>query len=185
MIESEPRGAARWIFIANPRVVNALGIADLESLRTEIDTAVGDPSVSLIVISGRGGNFSAGERQLLAFTRAMVAQPRILILDEATSNLDTENERLIQQSLHTLMQDRTSFVIAHRLSTISHADRIVVLEGGRIVEQGTHDELMERSGRYRRMVTIQTEPTRTNATPANSARQPSVSPPTPASISSG
>jgi ATP-binding cassette, subfamily B, bacterial len=112
------------------------------------------------VIGERGVKLSGGQRQRLAIARALLADPRILILDEATSNLDTENERLIQQSLHTLMQGRTSFVIAHRLSTIAHADRIVVLEDGQIVETGTHDELMARSGRYRRMVQIQTEPAR-------------------------
>jgi ATP-binding cassette subfamily B protein/subfamily B ATP-binding cassette protein MsbA len=85
-----------------------------------------------------------------------LADPRILILDEATSNLDSESERLIQQSLVTLMRGRTSFVIAHRLSTITHADRIVVLEGGRIVEVGTHEALLEQSGLYRQMVEIQT-----------------------------
>ncbi len=86
----------------------------------------------------------------------MLADPRILILDEATSNLDSESERLIQQSLLTLMQGRTSFVIAHRLSTITHADRIVVLEAGRIAEIGTHEQLLSQSGLYRKMVEIQT-----------------------------
>jgi ABC-type multidrug transport system fused ATPase/permease subunit len=79
-----------------------------------------------------------------------------LILDEATSNLDTESERLIQGSLQTLMAGRTSFVIAHRLSTIAHASRILVLENGRILEQGRHDQLMQASGRYRKMVDLQT-----------------------------
>ena len=85
----------------------------------------------------------------------MLADPVIFILDEATSNLDTESERLIQQALADLMRGRTSFVIAHRLSTIRHADRILVLDGGAIVESGTHDELMARSGRYRDMVELQ------------------------------
>ena len=85
----------------------------------------------------------------------MLADPRILILDEATSNLDSESERLIQQSLAELMRGRTSFVIAHRLSTITKADRIVVLQEGRIVECGTHNQLLARRGRYRQMVELQ------------------------------
>jgi ATP-binding cassette subfamily B protein/subfamily B ATP-binding cassette protein MsbA len=110
------------------------------------------------LIGERGVKLSGGQRQRLAIARAMLADPRILILDEATSNLDTESERLIQQSLHELMRDRTSFVIAHRLSTIMHADRILVIEDGEVVEQGTHDELMDQSGRYQRMVILQTSP---------------------------
>ena len=109
------------------------------------------------LIGERGVKLSGGQRQRLAIARAMLADPRILILDEATSNLDTESERVIQASLAELMNGRTSFVIAHRLSTVTHADRIVVLEGGRVVEQGTHEQLMERSGRYRRMVELQFE----------------------------
>ena len=88
----------------------------------------------------------------------MLADPRILILDEATSNLDTESERLIQNSLTTLLQNRTSFVIAHRLSTIRDADLILVLDKGSIIESGTHTELMERSERYHDMVVLQTHP---------------------------
>ncbi|MBX9791244.1 MAG: ABC transporter ATP-binding protein/permease [Pirellulales bacterium] len=107
------------------------------------------------IIGERGVRLSGGQRQRLAIARAVLANPRILILDEATSNLDTESERLIQRSLASLLRGRTSFVIAHRLSTIRHADIIVVLEHGEIVEQGTHDELMAASGRYRHMVHLQ------------------------------
>ena len=104
------------------------------------------------LIGERGVKLSGGQRQRLAIARAVLADPRILILDEATSNLDTESERLIQHSLQSLMRGRTCFVIAHRLSTIVGADRIVVIEHGRIVESGTHEELMSASGRYRQMV---------------------------------
>ncbi|MGE5608984.1 MAG: ABC transporter ATP-binding protein [Bacillota bacterium] len=110
------------------------------------------------LIGERGVKLSGGQRQRLTIARAILADPRILILDEATSNLDTESERLIQMSLAELMAGRTCFIIAHRLSTIRNADRIVVLEHGRIVEQGTHDELMSRSTRYRFMVELQTHP---------------------------
>jgi len=102
---------------------------------------------------------SGGQRQRLAIARAVLADPRILILDEATSNLDTESERLIQESLRELLQGRTSFVIAHRLSTIRHADRILVLENGRIIESGTHTELLRNQGRYSEMVALQTAQT--------------------------
>lgn len=107
------------------------------------------------LIGERGVRLSGGQRQRLAIARAVLANPRILILDEATSNLDSESERLIHASLEEIMQQRTSLVIAHRLSTIVKADKIVVLEAGRIIEIGNHQELMARSGRYRHMVELQ------------------------------
>ena len=111
------------------------------------------------IIGERGVKLSGGQRQRIAIARAVLADPRILILDEATSNLDSESERLIHGSLTRLMENRTSFVIAHRLSTIAHADRIVVLESGQITEIGSHESLMASGGRYNEMVTLQTNPT--------------------------
>ena len=119
----------------------------IEELPDGFDTFIGE----------RGVKLSGGQRQRLAIARAILADPRILILDEATSNLDSESERLIQNSLARLLQGRTAFVIAHRLSTIMHADQILVLEKGRIAEMGTHEELLDRGGIYQKMVVLQTE----------------------------
>ncbi|MFN9348607.1 MAG: ABC transporter ATP-binding protein, partial [Planctomycetota bacterium] len=107
-------------------------------------------------IGERGFKLSGGQRQRIAIARAILADPKILILDEATSNLDSESEQAIQQSLKMLLSSRTSFVIAHRLSTIQNADIILVLDQGRIVQQGTHDELVEEAGIYQQMVRLQT-----------------------------
>jgi len=119
--------------------------AFIESFPEGYDTFVGE----------RGVRLSGGQRQRLAIARAVMADPRLLILDEATSSLDAESERSVQIGLRKLMQGRTTFVIAHRLSTVAAADRIVVLDDGRVVEEGTHESLMAASGRYRRMVLLQ------------------------------
>src|SRR5262249_32251477 len=99
-------------------------------------------------IRERGRNLSVGQRQLIAFARALLADPRILILDEATANIDTFTEVLVQQGLQRLLHGRTALVIAHRLSTIKNADTIIVLQDGRIIEQGSHAELLQRDGAY-------------------------------------
>jgi ATP-binding cassette subfamily B protein/subfamily B ATP-binding cassette protein MsbA len=106
-------------------------------------------------VGENGVNLSVGQRQLVSFARALLADPRILILDEATSSVDTTTEKLIEQGLDRLMDGRTSFVIAHRLSTIVHADQIVVMDHGQIVEQGTHAELLAKRGRYYKLYTMQ------------------------------
>ena len=130
-------------------VMAASKAANAHNFITELpngyDTQLGD----------RGVNISGGQRQRIAIARAILKNPQILILDEATSALDTESERVVQEALDRLMVGRTSFVIAHRLSTIKNADKILVMEKGKIVEEGNHDELMAKDGLYAHLYQIQ------------------------------
>jgi ABC transporter fused permease/ATP-binding protein len=129
--------------------------ADIESAARDAfahDFIAGFPDGYATVVGERGTKLSGGQKQRIALARALIADPRVLILDEATSNLDAESEAAVQAALSRLMAGRTTLVIAHRLSTVRDADRIVVLDGGRVVEHGKHDELMARRGVYHRLV---------------------------------
>jgi ABC-type multidrug transport system fused ATPase/permease subunit len=125
------------------RAVSRIAHCDefIEKFEAKYDTIVGE----------RGVKLSGGQRQRVAIARAILADPRILILDEATSSLDSESEALIRDGLRSLRRGRTTFVIAHRLSTIESADQILVMEEGRVIERGTHDELLAANGRYRQL----------------------------------
>ena len=124
---------------------------------TRTSSSTSCPSSYETFIGERGVKLSGGQQQRLAIARAILASPQILILDEATSNLDTESEQLIQASMATLLAGRTTFVIAHRLSTIRRADLILLMEDGRVIERGTHEELMAARGTYYEMVLRQAE----------------------------
>ena len=105
----------------------------------------------------KGATLSSGQRQLISFARALAFDPKILILDEATSSIDTETEQVIQHAMDVLKEGRTTFIIAHRLSTIQHANQILVLESGEIVERGTHTDLLQQNGVYAQMYRMQKE----------------------------
>src|SRR5206468_411926 len=116
------------------------------------DMIAGLPEAYDTVVGERGYRFSGGEKQRIAIARTVLRNPPVLVLDEATSALDTQTERAVQEALDRLSRDRTTITIAHRLSTVRDADQIVVLDAGRIVERGTHDELLERGGAYAALV---------------------------------
>ncbi len=153
------------VFLFDGSVADNIGYARRDATRADIEEAARAANAHGFIteleegyatlIGERGVRLSGGQKQRLAIARAVLADPKILILDEATSNLDTLSERLIQASLERLMKGRTSFVIAHRLSTIRTADRIVVIERGRIVETGSHEELLDLGGRYAELLCIQ------------------------------
>ncbi len=154
-------------FLFNDTVRHNIAYGDIgapeERVRAAARAALADGFISRLpegydtVIGERGQRLSGGERQRISIARALLRNAPILILDEATSALDSESEKLVQEALANLMRDRTTFVIAHRLSTIRRADRILVLERGRIAEAGTHDELVARDGAYRRFFRLQAQ----------------------------
>jgi ATP-binding cassette, subfamily B, bacterial HlyB/CyaB len=131
------------------RVIAAAQIAGAHEFILEL------PEAYDTIVGERGDSLSGGQRQRIAIARALVTDPRILILDEATSSLDYESERIIQQNMRQIASRRTVFIVAHRLSTVRHADRIITLERGRIVEDGTHDELVRKGGRYAALYRLQ------------------------------
>ena len=130
-------------------VIAAAKIANADTFISQLpngyDTNIGDD----------GGKLSGGQKQRVSIARAVLKNPPIMILDEATSALDSESEKLVQEALHKVMQNRTSVIVAHRLSTIQNADLILVLENGRIIQSGTHTELLESDGAYKKFVEMQ------------------------------
>lgn len=161
-------------------VASNVSLGDSRITREQVNKALHDVGADKLLahlpqgfdepVIEKGSTLSAGQRQLISFARALAFDPAILILDEATANIDTETEALIQSALEVLKKGRTTFIIAHRLSTIRSADQILVLHRGEIVERGSHDELMAQGGRYFQMYqlqsgTVATESDSISATP--------------------
>jgi len=130
-------------------VMEACRYVNADSFISRLEAGLDEP------VRERGNNFSAGQRQLLSFARTIIHKPSVMILDEATANIDTETEVLIQDSLEKMKNIGTMLIVAHRLSTIQHADNIILLSKGRILEQGTHQQLLSQKGRYYNLYTLQ------------------------------
>lgn len=135
--------------ISREAVEKALAAVGGDRVLAKFEKGIDEPVIE------KGSTLSSGQRQLISFARALAFDPAILILDEATSNIDSETEEIIQHAMDVLKEGRTTFIIAHRLSTIKNADQILVLDRGEIVEQGTHDELVAEGGRYEQMYRLQ------------------------------
>ena len=135
--------------ISDEQVWEAARYVNADGFISRLDKGLDEP------VRERGNNFSAGQRQLLSFARTIIHKPAVMILDEATANIDTETELLIQDSLEKMKNIGTMLIVAHRLSTIQHADNIILLSHGVICEQGTHQELLHRKGRYYQLYTLQ------------------------------
>jgi subfamily B ATP-binding cassette protein MsbA len=156
---------AQDTILFNDTIGNNIALGKLDATREEIVAAAKVANAHDFImetaqgydtnIGDRGMKLSGGQRQRLSIARAVLKNPEILILDEATSALDTESEKLVQEALNTLLQGRTSIVIAHRLSTIHNADRIIVIDHGRVAEQGTHEELLAQGGIYAKLIQMQ------------------------------
>ncbi len=152
-------------FLFTGTIASNVSLEDPSITRERIDKALKEVGADLLLgnlaqgwdepVLEKGSTLSAGQRQLISFARALAFDPAILVLDEATSSIDTETEAVIQDALEVLKRGRTTFIIAHRLSTIRNADLILVLDHGVIVERGTHDELMAHGGRYFQMYQLQ------------------------------
>jgi len=149
----------------NDTIFNNIAFANLSASQEEVEAAARIANAHEFIvkteqgyqtnIGDRGGKLSGGQRQRICIARAVLKNPPIMLLDEATSALDTESEKLVQDSLYKLMDNRTTVVIAHRLSTIQNADKIVVIEAGKIVEAGSHSELIQQEGLYRKLIEMQ------------------------------
>ena len=137
--------------ISDEDIIEACKYVNADSFINKLENGLNEE------VNEGGNNFSSGQRQLLSFARTVVHKPQIMILDEATANIDTETEKIIQESLYKMMNIGTMLIVAHRLSTIQHADNIICLQKGKIIEQGNHQELLKKHGYYYNLYRLQYE----------------------------